>query len=62
MNKVNLNTKGNSMAGGDRAIIKFYEDMIEQAKNNIGKTTEYNTIIDKNFLLVLENRLSQLKY
>jgi hypothetical protein len=62
MKKVNLNTRGNSMAGGKKSIRNFYEEMITEAIKNIGKTTEYGTIIDTDFISVLEDRLNKLRY
>ena len=62
MKKVNLNTRGNSMAGGKKSIRNFYEEMITEAIKNIGKTTEYGTIIDTDFISVLEDRLTKLRY
>ena len=60
MNKVNLNTKGNSMPSGRKSIRLFYEEMIEVSKNNIGCVTDFNTIIDEKFISILEKRLKQL--
>lgn len=62
MKKVNLNTRGNSMAGGKKSIRNFYEEMITEAIKNIGKTTEYGTIIDTDFVSVLQDRLNKLRY
>jgi len=60
MKKVNLNTKGNSIAGGKKSITNFYEEMIFESIKNIGKTTKYGTIIDTDFISVLEDRLKKL--
>jgi|TARA_R100000479_G_C6321392_1_gene177887 hypothetical protein len=62
MKKVNLNTRGNSMAGGKKSIRNFYEEMITEAIKNIGKTSEYGTTIDADFISVLEDRLNKLRY
>lgn len=62
MNKINLNTRGNSMPSGRKSIRLFYEEMIELSKNNIGAITEFGTTIDEKFVSVLENRLNKLNY
>ena len=61
MKKVNLNPKGNSMAGGKKSIRNFYEEMIVESIKNIGKTTKYGTIISTDFISLLEDRLKRLK-
>jgi|TARA_R100000479_G_C6364968_1_gene194550 hypothetical protein len=60
MKKVNLNCRGNTMPTGRKSVRSFYEEMIAIAKQNIGKTTEFGTVIDEKFISVLENRLNKL--
>jgi hypothetical protein len=60
MNIINLNKRGNCMPSGNKSIKLFYKEMIEEAKNNIGKSTEFGTEIDEKFICILENRLDRL--
>ena len=62
MQKISLNSRGNTMPVGNKSIRVFYEEMIETAKENIGKTTEFNTVIDKKLILLLEKRLYTLQH
>lgn len=62
MKKLTLNKRGNSMPHGRKSIKLFYQEMIDESEKNIGRETEFGTIIDEKFIETLKLRLKELTY